>query len=108
MPKKTADSFEHVLINKYEPGAGIGWHRDRPQFDEVVGVSLLAPCSLRFRRESGETWNRLSAILEPRSAYLLSGPSRREWQHSILPLDLLRYSITFRTLAAAKAVSPDR
>jgi alkylated DNA repair dioxygenase AlkB len=96
---RPAEAFVQVLINQYRPGAGIGWHRDKPHFDEVVGVSLLAPCAMRFRRKAGETWERRSAWLEPRSAYLLSGPSRSEWEHSITPPDQLRYSITFRTLA---------
>ena len=98
---RPAETFEQVLINEYRPGAGIGWHRDRDHFAEVVGVSLLAPCILRFRRRSGGTWNRASLTVEPRSAYLLSGPSRTLWEHSIPPLDRHRYSITFRTLAAS-------
>ena len=97
---RPADAFRQVLINQYRPGAGIGWHRDKAQFDEVVGVSLLAPCVLRFRRRSGETWNRASLTVEPRSAYLLSGPARTVWEHSIPALDRLRYSITLRTLVA--------
>jgi alkylated DNA repair dioxygenase AlkB len=92
-------AFSQVLINEYPPGAGIGWHRDRPQFGLVAGVSLLTPCVLRFRRKVGERWERASASLPPRSVYLLSGPARREWQHSITPHEALRYSITFRTLA---------
>ena len=107
---RPADTFRQVLINEYQPGAGIGWHRDKAQFDEVVGVSLLAPCNLRFRRKAGETWNRASLPVEPRSAYLLSGPARREWEHSIPALDRLRYSITLRTLVAkatAGAASDD-
>jgi alkylated DNA repair dioxygenase AlkB len=95
---RPADAFRQVLINEYRPGAGIGWHRDKAQFDEVVGVSLLAPCVLRFRRKAGDTWNRASLSVEPRSAYLLSGPARGEWEHSIPALDRLRYSITLRTL----------
>ena len=98
---RQADAFQQVLINQYRPGAGIGWHRDKAQFDEVVGVSLLAPCSLRFRRKAGETWDRASLTVEPRSAYLLSGPARTTWEHSIPALDRLRYSITLRTLAAS-------
>jgi len=97
--RRPAETFEQVLINEYRPGAGIGWHRDKPQFAEVVGVSLLAPCNFRLRRKSGETWERFSPTVEPRSAYLLSGPSRTVWEHSIPPLDRLRYSITFRTFA---------
>jgi alkylated DNA repair dioxygenase AlkB len=100
---RPAEAFAQVLINEYRPGAGIGWHRDKPQFDEVVGVSLLAPCVFRFRRRSGETWDRRSLTVEPRSAYLLSGPSRTVWEHSIPALDRRRYSITFRTLAGKGA-----
>ena len=88
------ETFRQVLINEYRPGAGIGWHRDKAQFDEVVSVSLLAPCNLRFRRKAGETWDRASLTVEPRSAYLLSGPARGSG--STLPaLPRLRYSITF-------------
>jgi alkylated DNA repair dioxygenase AlkB len=94
------DAFRQVLINEYRPGAGIGWHRDKAHFDEVVGVSLLAPCSLRFRRKAGSTWERASLTVEPCSAYLLSGPARTVWEHSIPALDQLRYSITLRTLVA--------
>jgi alkylated DNA repair dioxygenase AlkB len=90
--------FEHVLVIEYGPGAGIGWHRDKPVFGQVVGVSLLAPCILRFRRKLGEKWDRTNVLAEPRSAYLLTGPARSEWEHSILRVDSLRYSITFRTL----------
>jgi alkylated DNA repair dioxygenase AlkB len=96
---RPAGAFRQILINEYRAGAGIGWHRDKPQFAEVVGVSLLAPCTFRLRRKSGEKWRRVSLTLEPRSAYLLSGPSRTIWEHSIPPVDRRRYSITFRTLA---------
>jgi alkylated DNA repair dioxygenase AlkB len=99
---RPADVFAQVLINEYRPGAGIGWHRDRAQFGEVVGVSLLAPATLRFRRKSGSGWERESLLLDPRSAYRLSGPARHDWQHSIPPLDRHRYSITFRTLASRR------
>jgi alkylated DNA repair dioxygenase AlkB len=95
------ETFRQVLINEYRPGAGIGWHRDKAQFDEVVSVSLLAPCTLRFRRKAGQTWDRASLTAEPRSAYLLSGPARTAWEHSIPALDRLRYSITLRTLVAS-------
>jgi alkylated DNA repair dioxygenase AlkB len=99
---RNAEAFQQVLINEYRPGAGIGWHRDKAQFDEVVGVSLLAPCTFRFRQKNGHGWDRVSLIVEPRSAYLLSGASRTVWEHSIPPLDRHRYSITFRTLAAGR------
>ena len=100
---RRAEDFRQALINDYPPGAGIGWHRDRPQFGDVIGVSLLAPCHFRFRRKAGATWERISVGVEPRSAYLLSGPARNEWEHSIAPLDRHRVSITFRTLAARRA-----
>jgi 2OG-Fe(II) oxygenase superfamily len=90
------------FIHEYRPGAGIGWHRDRAQLDEVVGVSMLAPCAQRFRRKAGATWARPSLAVEPRSAYLLSGPGRTVWEHSIPALDRLSYSITLRTLVASK------
>ena len=98
---RPADAFAQVLINEYRPGAGIGWHRDKPHFDEVVGVSLLAACDFRFRRKAGSGWDRETASLARRSAYLLSGPARNVWEHSIAPLDEHRYSITLRTLASS-------
>ena len=93
-----ADAFQHVLVTEYGPGAGIGWHRDKGVFGQVVGVSLLAPCVLRFRRKVNEKWERVNVLAEPRSAYHLNGPARSEWEHSILRVDELRYSITFRTM----------
>jgi alkylated DNA repair dioxygenase AlkB len=86
-----------ALLTEYAPGAGIGWHRDRPLFEDVVGVSLLSPCRLRLRLRQADGWKRAALTAEPRSAYLLRGPARREWEHSIPPLQALRYSITFRT-----------
>lgn len=90
--------LEHALLLEYGPGAAIGWHRDRPQFGDVIGISLLGPCTFRLRRKAGAGWLRRSIVAEPRSAYLLHGPSRRDWEHSIPPLQALRYSITFRSL----------
>jgi alkylated DNA repair dioxygenase AlkB len=95
-----AEELQHVLLTEYAPGAGIGWHKDRSVFGDTIGISLLAPCRFRFRRKSGEKWERASLIAEPRSAYLLRGPSRTEWEHSIPAVDALRYSITFRNLRA--------
>ena len=97
--------LEHALAIEYRPGAGIGWHRDRPQFGEVIGISLLAPCTFRLRRKIGSTWERRSLTAEPRSAYLLRGAARTEWEHSIPPLETLRYSVTFRTLCKRPAES---
>jgi alkylated DNA repair dioxygenase AlkB len=93
------EEFQHVLVTEYGPGAGIGWHRDKAVFGEVVGVSLLAPCVLRMRHAVGDKkWERAKVSLESRSAYLLSGPPRSDWEHSIPPVGALRYSITFRNL----------
>jgi alkylated DNA repair dioxygenase AlkB len=97
MAQLPAKTFVQALVSEYAPGAGIGWHRDRPEFGEVVGVSLLAPATLRFRRRQDAGWARLSQVVDPRSVYHLSGAARDQWQHSIPPLDVLRYSITFRS-----------
>jgi alkylated DNA repair dioxygenase AlkB len=91
--------MRHVLVTEYGPGAGIGWHRDKSVFGETVGVSLLSPCVLRLRRKVGERrWERVNVTAAPRSAYLLSGPARSEWEHSIPAVGEPRYSITFRHL----------
>jgi DNA oxidative demethylase len=93
------EDFVHVLLARYDPGAGIGWHRDRDVFDEVVGISLNTPATLRFRQRTPSGFRRASVEVEPGSAYLLSGEARWEWEHSIAPGDQLRFSITFRTLS---------
>jgi alkylated DNA repair dioxygenase AlkB len=109
MPEELA----HALVTEYTAGAAIGWHRDRPIFGDVIGISLGAPCRFRFRRpfpdppppaeegrvgaSRGSGWERKSLTLMPRSAYLLRGPARHEWQHSIPPVEALRYSVTFRS-----------
>ncbi len=90
-----------TLVTEYQPGAGIGWHRDRPQYDRVIGVSFGAACRLRFRRREGARWDRRAVRLEAGSAYLLEGEARQAWEHSIAPLPALRYSVTFRTLRSA-------
>ena len=87
-----------ALVTEYAPGAGIGWHRDRPEFDKVVGLSFVSEARMRFRRRRGDGWERAALQLAPGSAYLLDGPARREWQHSIAPGEWLRYSVTFRSL----------
>jgi alkylated DNA repair dioxygenase AlkB len=88
--------LQHALVTEYSPGAGIGWHRDKAVFDEVVGISLLSPCDFRLRRKTGDAWERITVSTEPRSAYLLAGPARTDWEHSIPAMDGLRYSVTFR------------
>lgn len=93
------EDFVHILLARYDPGAGIGWHRDRDVFDQVVGISLASPATLRFRRRRPGGFDRATLDVAPRSAYLLSGEVRREWEHSITPGDELRFSITFRTMS---------
>jgi alkylated DNA repair dioxygenase AlkB len=87
-----------VLVQRYPEGAQIGWHRDAPMFGTVLGVSLLAPSRLRFRRDVGGRRESYEITLEPRSGYVLAGEARTSWQHHIPPAKSLRYSITFRTL----------
>jgi alkylated DNA repair dioxygenase AlkB len=88
--------LQHALLIEYPPGAQIGWHKDRPIYDAVVGISLLSPCTFRLRRRDGNKWQRASLTAEPRSAYLMKGIARTEWEHSIPAVAALRYSITFR------------
>ena len=93
-----ATALQQVLVIEYDAGAAIGWHRDKKVFGDVLGVSLLSPCRFRFRRKSGSSWERAAITAEPRSVYLLRGPSRTEWEHSIPAVETLRYSITYRSL----------
>ncbi len=96
----SAAELEHVLVAEYRPGAGIGWHRDRFVFKDVVGVSFGSACRFRLRRRRGSGWERASLTVEPRSIYVLRGPARGEWEHSIPPGEDLRYSVTFRSVRA--------
>lgn len=90
--------MEQVLVTEYAAGAGIGWHKDRPVFGEVMGLSLASPCTLRLRRKAGGKWQRVAVPAAPRSAYFFEGTARWEWEHSIPPVEQLRYSVTFRNL----------
>ena len=94
-----ARAFEQLLVTEYDPGAGIGWHKDKATFADVIGISLGSSCSLRLRKKTEDKWQRVSVTLEPRSAYLLTGAVRSEWEHSIPPVSAARYSLTFRSLA---------
>jgi alkylated DNA repair dioxygenase AlkB len=92
-----------VLCTEYDIGVGIGWHRDKPHFDRVFGLSLGSPCKFRFRRGVGEKWQRFTLEAAPRSLYMMSGESRHVWEHSIPAVEAPRHSITFRTMADRKA-----
>jgi DNA oxidative demethylase len=102
------EEFVHALLIRYDPGAGIGWHRDRPQFEHVVGVSLGNPATLRLRRRIERGFERASAELAPRSIYHLTGEVRHAWEHSIAPMDVPRWSITFRSLSEKGRASGQR
>ena len=97
-----AEDLLHALVTEYSPGTTIGWHRDKGVFDDVVGISLLSPCIFRLRRKTASAWERHSLTVQPRSAYLLRGAVRTEWEHSIPAVESLRYSITFRSLRAKR------
>jgi alkylated DNA repair dioxygenase AlkB len=93
-----ADELVEVLVTHYPPGAGIGWHRDAPMFGVVVGVSLASPCRMRFQRGQGLARRTGAVHLDPRSAYVIDGAARWQWQHSIPPGRAERYSVTYRSL----------
>lgn len=97
--------FVQVLLIRYDPGAGIGWHRDRPMFGRVVGVSLGAAAVMRFRRRHASGFDRATLPLTPRDGYLLAGEARDAWEHSIAAISATRWSITFRTLASPGAAA---
>jgi alkylated DNA repair dioxygenase AlkB len=90
--------LQQALVTEYTLGAAIGWHRDRPAYRDVIGVSFYSSCRFRLRRKRGNDWQRAFLLVEPRSVYLLRGPARTEWQHSIPPAERLRYSVTFRSM----------
>jgi alkylated DNA repair dioxygenase AlkB len=91
-----AADLQQALVTEYDVGAPIGWHKDKAVFGDVIGVSLLSAAPFRFRRLVSGKWERFTITAEPRSVYLLRGPSRHEWEHSIPPVEQLRYSVTFR------------
>lgn len=101
------DALVQVLLTRYDPGAGIGWHRDRPVFEHVVGISLGNAATMRFRRRRQEGgFERISVPLAPGSAYHLADEARHRWEHSIAPMDVPRWSITFRSLSERGRRSP--
>ena len=92
------DELAEILVQRYPPGAQIGWHRDAPAFGIVVGISLGSSARMRFRRNKGGVRHTFELELEPRSGYVLAGEARTAWQHHVPPTKAVRYSITFRTL----------
>ena len=104
--KLPADDLVQALLIRYDPGAGIGWHRDRPVFEHVVGISLGAAATLRFRRRRADGFDRRNLPLEPRSIYHLAGHARHDWEHSIADMEVARWSITFRSLCPRLRAPP--
>jgi DNA oxidative demethylase len=101
-----AEDLAQALLIRYDVGAGIGWHRDRRVFEHVVGISLGAPATMRFRRRRTAGFDRATADLPARSIYHLSGEARHQWEHSIAEMALPRWSITFRSLAVGPTLQP--
>jgi alkylated DNA repair dioxygenase AlkB len=101
-------AFAQALVAQYSEGTPLGWHRDVPDFEDIVGVSLLGEAQLRLRpwpHESGSRNGVVTLAIEPRSIYLLRGPARWAWQHSVAPARELRYSIALRTAAQGRAAA---
>lgn len=95
------DDFAELLVTEYPPGSVINWHRDAFPFDLIAGISLLSDCTFRLRPHDETKQNRKSIVSFPvtrRSLYIIKGPARSEWQHSIAPVKSQRCSITLRTL----------
>ncbi len=105
------DELAQALLIRYDPGAGIGWHRDRPMFEHVVGLSLGAPATMRFRLRDGErggraVYRRVAQPLASRGIYHLAGEARWDWEHSIAPITAPRWSVTFRSLSQRGRAMP--
>jgi alkylated DNA repair dioxygenase AlkB len=93
--------IQQVLCTEYDVGVGIGWHRDKPHFDRIFGLSLGATCKLRFRRPASTKFERFTLEAKARSIYMMSGEARSVWEHSIPAVEAKRYSITFRTMVGS-------
>ena len=97
------DAISELLITEYPPGSVINWHRDAPPFDLIAGISLATDCVFKLRPYDKKKQGRSSIIsltARRRSLYIMQGPSRTDWEHSISPVKTTRYSITLRTLKA--------
>lgn len=92
------DDLKEILISHYPVGAPIGWHKDSPQFESLIGVSLGSDCLMKFRRIMPQGTLRFNLVLGRCSAYILKEEARWQWQHYIPPVKYDRYSITMRTL----------
>jgi alkylated DNA repair dioxygenase AlkB len=95
---RAAEEFTQALIAEYSPGTPLGWHRDVPNFERIIGISLHGPARMRVRYPPKPRERSIAIELAPRSIYRLEGEARWDWQHSIPPTRALRYSITFRSM----------
>lgn len=98
------EALAAMLVAEYRPGTPLGWHRDVPDYEIVVGVSLGAWARMRLRPYPPVRPRKSDVVtldLAPRSAYVIRGVARWGWQHSIAPTQALRHSITLRTRRAA-------
>jgi len=99
----TPQAFVHALVSQYTPGTPIGWHRDKPVYGIVAGISLAGVGRMRWRPYAHQDAQHTFALdLAPRSLYVMRGPIRWQWQHSMPPMKELRYSITLRTRATVE------
>lgn len=104
-----AEELVHTLVAEYAPGTPLGWHRDVPDFETIVGVSLGNEAVLRFRPYPPDETSKRKVIqldVAPRSIYRLEGAARWGWQHQVPPVLALRWSITFRTLRRRLMFAP--
>lgn len=104
----TADEIVHALVSEYRPGTPIGWHRDRPIYGIVAGLSLAGTARMRWRPYAAQdAAHTFSLDLAPRSLYVMRDEIRWQWQHSMPPTRELRYSITMRTRASLQERARD-
>ena len=98
------EALSAALVAEYRPGTPLGWHRDVPDYEIVVGVSLGAWARMKLRPYPPVQPRKSDVVtldLAPRSAYVIRGVARWGWQHRIAPTAALRHSITLRTRRAA-------
>jgi alkylated DNA repair dioxygenase AlkB len=99
-----AEEIGQAMVTEYSVGTPIGWHRDSPQFETIIGISIGSACRMRLKPYKGES-KVISVMLEPRSIYVMRGRARWQFQHSIPAVKELRYSITFRSLKEKEQAS---
>ena len=98
------ERFSQALVAEYQPGTPLGWHRDVPDFESIVGISVLGNARMKFRPyppAAGRSDSAFELDLPPRCAYVLEGAARWKWQHSIVKTQEQRYSISLRTRRGA-------